>query len=187
MAQSKRHLLSFSRGFYHGFHILEMIAPKWKSCEIALVKISANALFYAMSISNNRKRQLAEELFLNSDYTQKEISDILDIAEKTFTEWKQKYSWKELKDAQISTPSKVIPMLYEQIASLSLEGGKNADKIVKLATSVEKLRARKLDLATYIEVFKELTNYAMKEDHQFAKYLTSIQQKFIHERINGKA
>jgi hypothetical protein len=54
-------------------------------------------------LSRERKRELALEMYLNTDKTQKEICAIVGWTEKTFTDNKEKGQWDSLKGATTIT------------------------------------------------------------------------------------
>lgn len=59
------------------------------------------------NLSRERKRELALEMYLNTDKTQKEICEIVGWTEKTFTENKEKGVWDALKGASTITAANI--------------------------------------------------------------------------------
>lgn len=62
----------------------------------------------------------------------------------------------------------------------------NADKLIKLAATIEKLSDRRLTISHYINAFKDLTTYFFEKDPELAKRANLYMQDFIQEKINGK-
>lgn len=132
------------------------------------------------AISNKEKKEYAFDLFLNTDYNQKKIASIVNVAEKTISGWIKDGNWDELKGAEQITSAKIIRNIYKQIHSLT-EDGKNleADKLIKAAKAIEVLRNRKVTISQVINVFKEFTTFLFKLDADMAKKLVDYQDKYI--------
>lgn len=116
-----------------------------------------------MALSSEGKKAKAYELYVNSDFNQSEICEIVGVSDKTLREWRDENGWEEAKKANSITAPKVIALLNQKLYELS-EGQagemvNNADKISKIAAAIDKLRGKELYLSNYIEVFKDFTNW----------------------------
>jgi transposase len=136
--------------------------------------------------SNEDKKALALELFLETDKSQKEIADIVDITEKTLSVWKQSGAWDMIKQAQTITPKNIITNLYEKAYELSCAEKIDADKLIKLANTIEKLQNRKVTISHIINVFKDFTSWAFSENAELAKQINLLQKKYVDYKINGE-
>jgi hypothetical protein len=148
-------------------------------------------------IAKDQKRLLAEELYINTDMSQKEICAIVGWTEKTFSENKKKHSWEELKAANTITPNKLIAEMYSHISDLLSEQKKAreekdtkkvksiGDEISKLSSAIEKMSNKKTTIPQYMNVFKEYTTFLIKKDAELAKKNNEYQSLFIQEKING--
>src|SRR5690606_26007390 len=102
------------------------------------------------------------------------------------SQYKQKENWEELKSASAITSQKIIRNLYQRLNDLTEEGKTlDADKIIKLANSIEKHSDRRATISNTINVFKEFTSWMMERDSELAKQINSYQKEFIDHKINA--
>lgn len=136
-------------------------------------------------LSNDEKRAIAFELYITTDKTQKEICDIVHITEATFTRWKQEGDWELSKQAQTITAQNIITNLYQKAYDESMKDTIDADKMIKIANSIEKLSNRKVTIAQIINVFKDFTTFAFSEDAELAKQINVMQRKYVDFKVNS--
>jgi hypothetical protein len=137
-------------------------------------------------LSNKDKENIAFDLYMNTDKTQAEICAIVDWAPKTFTKKKQEGMWDELKGATQITAHRIISNLYKRLAEETETDKKlDADKIVKIAKSIEFLSDRKTTVSQAINLFKEFTSRLMETTPELAKKVIEHQNDFINFKING--
>ena len=136
-------------------------------------------------LSYDEKRAIALELYITTDKTQKEICDILGITEATFTRWKQDGDWELAKQAQTITAQNIITNLYQKAYDESVKDTIDADKMIKIANSIEKLSNKKITISQIIQVFKDFTTYAFSEDAETAKQINVLQRKYLDHKINS--
>ncbi len=138
------------------------------------------------SLSKKDKADLALDLYLNTDKSQKEICEIIGWSQKTFTNYKEKNNWAELRSASALTPSKIIKRLYQRLDQLTEEGRElNADSIIKVAKSIESIKDNKTSISAIINTFKEFTTFLMSQDPEFAKKVNVYQKSFVNHKINS--
>lgn len=139
------------------------------------------------SLGNKDKERLAFDLYCNTDKSQKDICEIVGWSEKTFTAHKLKGNWEELKSASSITAQKIIRNLYQRLHDLTVEGKVlDADKIIKLANTIEKLSDRRTSISNVMNVFKEFTSWLMERDSELAKAVNEQQKAFIDWKINER-
>lgn len=144
-------------------------------------------LYMATKHSRKELKALAFELFMNTDFSQKEIADKIGVSEVTISKWKSDGSWEDLKGAETITSKKITSNIYQEMYKMSLAGSAlNADKLIKLAATIEKLSDRRLTVSHYINAFKDFTTYLFEKDPELAKRANLLMQEFIQEKINGK-
>lgn len=136
-------------------------------------------------LSYDDKRAIALELYITTDKTQKEICDILNITEATFTRWKQEGDWELAKQAQTITAQNIITNLYQKAYEESMKDTIDADKMIKIANSIEKLSNKKVTISQIINVFQDFTTYAFGEDAELAKQINVMQRKYVDFKINS--
>ncbi|CAG2532936.1 hypothetical protein MAR621_03130 [Maribacter dokdonensis] len=140
----------------------------------------------ASKITLKDKKIAAEDLFMRTDKTQKEIAAIVGVTEKTIGKWIKIGKWEDLKQAEVLTTSNLIKNLYQKAYELSLEDEVNADKLVKLANTIEKLSDRKVTVSTTINVFKDFINWVSERDLDMSKKINELQRKFVDFKINER-
>jgi transposase len=138
-------------------------------------------------LSNDQKRNLAEDYYINQFKTGKWIAEILDVTEATIVRWKHgrkgEQDWDTRRGQMISTPKKLRQLIQRQML-LVLEGNKpdvDADQIVKYASALDKIDA-KVGVQTVVEVMMELDKFIMEEAPEKAIDFARIHKSFIHFR-----
>lgn len=136
-------------------------------------------------LSNDEKKSLAYDLYVNTDKTQNEICDIIKIAPKTFTRWKQDGLWEELKGATTITASNITLNIYKKMHEMTSSAEKiNADALAKLARVIEVISDKRYTISQMMNVFKEFTNWLFVKDSDSAKLINRYMKEFIEEQIN---
>ena len=142
-------------------------------------------------MDNQQKKEVARALYLNTKKTQKEICEIVDWTEKTFSDTKAKEGWGDIKDTKSLTKQQIISLLHTQTLKI-VEAAKNenrllsareVDSIAKLAASIDKLEKR-ATIETYIEVFEEYNRWLMNANLDFAQRNNQFQDLFIQSKIS---
>jgi hypothetical protein len=131
------------------------------------------------------KAELALDLYLHTDKSQKEICEIVGWTEKTFTANKIKNNWEELKGAGAITSAKIVTNLYKKLHDLSGADSLDADKLIKTAKAIEALSNKKATISQIINVFKDFTTWAFGKNAELAKEINRLQNEFINEKVNG--
>lgn len=152
-------------------------------------------------ITIGEKKKRAEHLFLTTDLSQDEISDIVQISNKTMSKWvnADDGAWKVSKAARSVTKEKVIAGYYQQLYQINLvieqrpEGERfptssEADTIAKLSTTIERLE-KSYQFGTYYQVVDELMEFISKRDQEAAAKLALHSLDFVKSKtaqLNGK-
>lgn len=144
-------------------------------------------------MTQKQKIDVARTLYLMTEKSQKEICEVVNWAEKTFTEQKQKGKWNELRDTKSLTKQQIISMLHTQLLKISdvakdenrLLSAREVDSIAKLASSIDKLE-KKATIETYIEVFEEFNRWLMVVNVDFAQRNNHFQDLFIQSKISTR-
>lgn len=139
----------------------------------------------------DKKRELAQQLYLYTSMDQKEICAKVGWTEATFTKNKQKYKWEELKAAYTLTRESVIRNLYQQVNLITETANqekraltaKECDQIAKLSNAIEKLN-RKESLSSYIQVFDTFSKWLLKVNAKLAREVIGYQDDFIGIKVN---
>ncbi|KFF13109.1 hypothetical protein IW15_10120 [Chryseobacterium soli] len=137
-------------------------------------------------LTNDEKYAIAQDLFLETDKTQKEIAEIIHVTEKTLGKWKIEGDWEMLKSASTVTARKIIENLYKKAHALSEDPKSKPNDIIQIANSIEKLSNKKVTVSQIINVFKDFTTYAFTQDAELAKEVNLLQKKYVDFKIGEK-
>ena len=137
-------------------------------------------------LSYDDKKVIALELYLETDKNQKEIAMIVGVTEKTISKWIKEGDWELLKQAQTITVKNIVTNLYNQAYKLSIADEVNADKLIKLANTIEKLQNKKVTISHIINVFKDFTTFAFSENAELAKQINVLQKKYVESKVAAK-
>lgn len=136
-------------------------------------------------LSQERKRELALEMYLNTDKSQKEICDIVGWTEATFTKNKEKFGWDSLKGATSITAQNIIKKLYLKLEALVDADKIDADALIKVTKSIEFLSNKKVTVSQHINCAKEFTVWLFAKKPDLAKELNKYQREFINEMVSN--
>ncbi len=129
--------------------------------------------------SRKNKENTALELYLETDLTQREICEIVDWSEKTFSLHKSEGNWEALKGAREVTSQKIIINLLQTISELSEDKtGKNSDAIIKLSKAVKNLE-KEVSISNTIQAFRGYTTYLFSINPELAKENNIHQNNYI--------
>ena len=132
------------------------------------------------------QQQLARDLFLQTDKTQTEIAEILNVNRKTIFLWSKRGKWEQLKIAARQTPSAILQDIYNHIEEVNKKIRNREDKCPKMK-EVEKLRKllgmttriSKKNTGNYIEAFEELTFFIAKKDYKLCREVTKYADEYV--------
>lgn len=137
------------------------------------------------TLSRDRKRDLALEMYLNTDKSQKEICEIVGWTEATFSSNKEKYKWDALKGASTITAQNIIAKLYVRLEELVEDKTINPDALIKTAKSIEMLSNKKVTISQHINCAKEFTIWLISQNPELAKQLNNYQRQFINGLVSN--
>lgn len=137
-------------------------------------------------LTTDEKKSIALELYLETDKSQKEIALIVGTTEKTIGVWKQAGDWELIKQASTVTVKNIVTNLYNKAYELSTETKVDADKLVKIANTIDKLQNKKVTIAHIINVFKDFTTFAFGQNPALAKEINLLQKKYIDHKVSGE-
>lgn len=137
-------------------------------------------------LTNDEKYAIAQDLFLETDKTQKEIAEIIHVTEKTLGKWKTEGDWDMLKSATTVTARKIIENLYKKAHALSEDPKSKPNDIIQIANSIEKLSNKKVTISQIINVFRDFIIYAFTQDPEIAKEVNLLQKKYVDFKIGEK-
>lgn len=147
-------------------------------------------------MANKKKKEetVARELFINTQMTQKDIAEQLNISPTTVVKWAALGKWDELRDGKQSTTSQTVAILKgmfktmveknkEKLDNNQLTPG-DMDAQIKLKNQIEDVE-QSLSIPTIIEVLDRFLGFIPKSEKEFRKELAGWQTKFLMDKLNG--
>ena len=141
-------------------------------------------------MTNDQKKELAKLLFFQTDLTQAEIAERVDVRAATVSTWVQKEGWNRVRKSILATRQKELGRLYDQLEALNdkimqreegerYANNKEADIMTKLTASIRQLETE-TSLATVIDVFTKFNEFIRKLDGlDAAKQMFAYQDGFV--------
>lgn len=119
--------------------------------------------------SRQKKRELAKQIYLRDNLSQKEIAEMVDVSQKSLSKWIKEERWDTEKSAYTITREQQIQRIYAHISAINdtisqREAGQNvptakeADTLNKLATTIKKLE-NEVGIAEVIGVSMKVCNF----------------------------
>lgn len=147
-----------------------------------------------MEMSRQKKRELAKQIYLRDNLSQKEIADMVDVSQKSLSKWIKEERWDTEKSAYTITREQQIQRLYSHISTINdnisaRDAGKNvpdakeADTLNKLATAIKKLE-NEVGISEVIGVSMKICNFLRaKGEVEAAKTAAGWFNAYIKENI----
>lgn len=146
----------------------------------------------AHMLTIDEKRRYAETLYLRGDLDQKEIAQIVQVSEKTMSNWvnDEKMGWKAkrksyrvTKEAQIARLYNIIDKITQKIdGDEGLGDTKEADKLIKYTAALKNLETES-SLAEIMEVAMLFTKFLQPIDPALALQVSNHFDLFIKDRL----
>jgi len=133
------------------------------------------------------QQQLAKDLYLQTDKTQQEIADILNVNRRTIYLWVKNGKWAEMKNAAAQTPFTMQNDIHNHIAAINKRIKDREGDNCPTMQEVEMLRKlinmsaviNKRHTGAYIEAFMELTTYIYHKDVDLARKVTMHADNYV--------
>lgn len=137
-----------------------------------------------MAKKDNQQR-IAESMFIEQGMNAKAISELIEVSEKTISNWRKKGNWDARRDEALAAPHKIREILLRELKTLA-EGGDStvdADALSKISKVMDSMSDRISPQAT-ISVFKEFDTWMIEQDPALALKFTEYHRLFILHKIN---
>lgn len=146
------------------------------------------------TLTNDQKKELARELFLQGSFTYAEIAEKVGSTRQTVSRWAEAGKWEDLKVYMTVGKDRVLRGFYQQLndiqtAILSREPDKRiassteADRQVKLASAIKKLE-NDCGITGLIDAGIRFCNYIRTVDIEEAKKIAKYWDIFLTEIMN---
>ena len=146
-------------------------------------------------LSNAKKKEWAEQLFLQDQHTQKEICVTVDVSEQTMSKWVKDGLWEQKRKSMMTTTAEIIRDLKDTLAEMRKEARLAAtdgdpstkpdtDGIYKMTLAIKNLE-NKSGIGETILIVQALIKFIQQEDGVLAKELTKWGDLFIKSRLKA--
>lgn len=146
-----------------------------------------------MGASKTREKQLAMELYLNTEMLDKDIAEQVGVSAQTMVRWVKEGSWDVMKATKAITPSQAIKNAMEIYVAKSREylDAKRAgeevagigDELMKIAKSMEAFK-EETSLRAYVHVLEEFMDFIphTKGNAKLKQDLAGWQERFLRQK-----
>lgn len=140
-------------------------------------------------ISNDKKRGIAEDMYIRLGLTGREIAENLGVTEQTVSRWKKgregEKSWDDRKTESCLTPLKIKELLLKEAEKLARgeESTVKADQLSKIMSAIDQLD-KKINVRTVMDVFREFDNWMAEQEPTTAVQFTRFHKLFLQYRIS---
>lgn len=143
-------------------------------------------------ITNEKKREIAEDMYIRLSLTGREIAESLAVTEQTVSRWKKgrdgEPSWDDRKNEAQLTPLKIKELLLTEAHKIAKgeESIIKADQLSKIMSAIDQLD-KKINVRTVMDVFREFDNWMVEQDPATAILFTKFHKLFLQYRISLEA
>lgn len=143
-------------------------------------------------ITNEKKREIAEDMYIRLGMTGREIAENLGVTEQTVSRWKKgrdgEKNWDARKNEAQLTPLKIKELLLEEAHKIAKgeESSIKADQLSKIMAAIDQLD-KKINVRTVMDVFREFDNWMAEQEPKTAILFTRFHKLFLQYRISLEA
>jgi transposase len=137
-----------------------------------------------MANKKSQEKELAAQLFINTNLSQKEIAQKVGVTEKSMSAWVNEGKWEELKNAKHSTNAEIIAglkkILNHHIEQKIKKLNENtfeksdADVIVEISRSIDIMQGKGISLRDKVEVMEEFIDFIPMDNAKLQKLKSEI-------------
>src|SRR5580693_3913945 len=142
-------------------------------------------------------KQKAEFLYLHTDLSQQEISDLVGVSRRTIYTWVRESSWKRAKYIAKNAPLLLVEQYYNQLGAINAAIAARADRpyptreeaeiIRKLTITINHMGGVENTISNVISVFMDYHKHLASLDNDLAKQHIGPMDEYIQEivRLSG--
>lgn len=140
-------------------------------------------------IGNDKRREIAEDMYIRLGLTGREIAENLSVTEQTVSRWKKgrdgEKSWDDRKTEAQLTPLKIKELLLKEAEKIAKGEASNvkADQLSKIMSAIDQLD-KKINVRTVMDVFREFDNWMAEQEPATAIQFTKWHKQFLQYRIS---
>lgn len=141
----------------------------------------------------SEKKNLAQSLYVKSDFTRKQIAANAEVTEKTLRKWINDGDWDKMKDALQVTRPQLLVEAYAQLKAVNekirTDFGNVPTKDLSDAKGVLRKEIETLSsqpIHKYIEVFEDFIQFLSKSQPKELSKWASLSQSFINELVKER-
>jgi transposase-like protein len=131
-------------------------------------------------LTNDKKRALGEQMFIENMRTSKYIAEYLGVSEQTVSRWRKKYDWDKRRTEALASPHRIKSILFRELENIAEGNDKTieADGLYKIFKVIEGLSDR-TSVQVVLSVFKEFDDWMIDQDPDMAIKFLEYHKKFI--------
>ncbi|MGB1294869.1 MAG: hypothetical protein ACPG6V_05265 [Flavobacteriales bacterium] len=131
-------------------------------------------------ISNAKKKEIAERLFIEEGLNAKTIAEDLQVTQKTVGNWRNAGGWDDRRTSNLAAPHKIKELLLKELQKVAKGEFSNvdADALAKINKVIGDV-SDKVNVQVVISVFKEFDNWMADNDPEIAVLFLKWHKAFI--------
>ena len=140
-------------------------------------------------IGNDKKREIAEDMYIRLGLTGREIAENLGVTEQTVSRWKKgREGEKSWDDRKTEAPLKIKELLLKEAEKLAKgeESLVKADQLSKIMAAIDQLD-KKINVRTVMDVFREFDIWMSEQEPATAIQFTRWHKLFLQYRVSLEA
>jgi uncharacterized protein YjcR len=143
-------------------------------------------------MAKKNEQELAKQLFLQSDKTQKQIASIVGTQESTIGKWVKEGGWDDLKETLRTSDDQIIRDLYAEMVAINKfikeNGGypdsKMADARNKVIASINRMQ-KQVALPQKVAVCMQLLDFVAAKNLTDGKTLDTYIGRFLNDQAKN--
>lgn len=141
-----------------------------------------------MARKKTKLQEFAAHLFINEGWTITAIADYLkgEVTERSIGQWKRDGKWEDERARLLAAPHKIKSILLAELEKVSKGEKSNVDSdaLRKIHIVIEGME-KDISPQVAMSVLKELDNWLLRDDPEYAIKAMDYHKRFIQHKINA--
>lgn len=145
---------------------------------------------YMKELTNTQKKEWAKMLYLQDQYTQKQIAQKVNVTEATLSKWAKADAWDKLRKSLLTSKSEILQNLYTFLDKInqklkddeSFGDSKMADMYVKYTAAIKNLETD-TSISQLMEAGMKFHKFVLGTDAVFALRFLNEFDAFIKDNL----